>query len=316
MNYLFPPHPIPSLPIEGDERRFPVARIFCVGRNYEDHAKEMGHVVDREKPFYFMKSRDRAGAERRDDRLMRRARSNFHFEAELVVAIGAPRLQDRQGGGAERGLRLRLSATIMTRRDLQLSERAKQRPWDLGKDIEDGAPTGTIVPAAKIGHPTQSGDHLEAEWRTEAELRHRRSRLVGAGTHRASLRLLSSEGRRLVFTGTPAGVGPVKPAICWNAKSPASASSRPGSARPNEQAARRHRGDERHVDGRHRRRADRERRRSAASRPARAPAYPYPPSVAARTARGRRRSGPRGGPARRARARRHRRACRRRRRVS
>jgi fumarylpyruvate hydrolase len=205
--YLFAPHPVPSLPIEGDERRYPVARIFCVGRNYEEHAKEMGHVVDREKPFYFLKS---ATALVQNGATIPYApgSTNFHFEVELVVAMGGPafRIAKENALGAVYGYTVGLD---MTRRDLQLSERAKQRPWDLGKDIEYGAPTGTIIPAAKIGHPAkaaitlkqngalkQNSDISDLVWSVPELISHLSGFYhLGPGD--------------LIFTGTPAGVGPV-----------------------------------------------------------------------------------------------------------
>jgi fumarylpyruvate hydrolase len=206
-SYLFPPHPVPSLPISGDDRRYPVSRIFCVGRNYEDHAKEMGHVVDREKPFYFLKS---ATALRQNGDTIPYApgTTNFHFEAELVVALGGPafRISKEDALNAVYGYAVGLD---MTRRDLQLSERAKQRPWDLGKDIENGAPTGTIVPASKIGHPTQAAITLKQNGalKQNSDI----SQLVWSVpeliSHLSGFYHLGAGD--LIFTGTPAGVGPV-----------------------------------------------------------------------------------------------------------
>src|SRR5271155_5993555 len=157
-SYLFEPAPVPSLPIVGDERRYPVARIFCVGRNYEDHAREMGHVVDREKPFYFSKSA--TTLRQSGDAIPYPAgTTNYHFEFELVIALGALafRIAPLDALGAVFGYACGLD---MTRRDLQLSERAKQRPWALGKDVEGSAPVSTIAPAAKIGHPAKAAIRL------------------------------------------------------------------------------------------------------------------------------------------------------------
>jgi fumarylpyruvate hydrolase len=208
-DYLFAPAPIPALPIVGDVRRFPVSRIFCVGRNYEEHAKEMGHVVDREKPFYFLKS---ATALRQSQETIPYApgTANWHFEVELVVAIGAPAFQisKEDALGVVYGYACGLD---MTRRDLQISERSKQRPWDLGKDIENGAPTSPIMPAATIGHPThaaiwlkqngvlkQNSNISELVWSVPELISHLSGFYhLGPGD--------------LLFTGTPAGVGPVLP---------------------------------------------------------------------------------------------------------
>src|ERR1700684_2563684 len=152
--FVFDPPSPPFVPIAGLDVLFPVARIFCVGRNYEDHAKEMGHVVDRQKPFYFSKS---ATALRLSGATLPYppGTDNYHFEMELVVAIGAPafRIPDSEALSAVFGYACGLD---MTRRDLQLSERAKQRPWTLGKDVEASAPVSTIAPASRIGHITNA----------------------------------------------------------------------------------------------------------------------------------------------------------------
>ena len=153
----------------------------------------MGHVVDREKPFYFLKSAT-ALVQNGETIPYAPGTTNFHFEVELVVAIGGPafRVAKEDALGAVYGYAVGLD---MTRRDLQLSERAKQRPWDLGKDIEYGAPDRDDRSRRQDRPSDQSGDHAEAERRAEAELRHLRARLVRAGAHLAPLRLLSSRSR-------------------------------------------------------------------------------------------------------------------------
>ena len=142
--FLFNPRPTPSLAIDGLDLRYPVARIFCVGRNYEDHAREMGQTVDREKPFYFSKS---ATALRETGATIPYppGTTNYHFEFELVVALGAPIFKGAVSGALDAvyGYACGLD---MTRRDLQLAERAKQRPWTLGKDVEASAPASPIAP--------------------------------------------------------------------------------------------------------------------------------------------------------------------------
>ena len=208
-DYLFDPPPVPSLPVIGENRRFPVRRIFCVGRNYEEHAREMGHVVDREKPFYFCKS---AHALRQDGDTIGYppGTSNYHFEVELIVALGGPAFKTTKEAalGAVYGYAVGLD---MTRRDLQLSERAKQRPWTLGKDVEASAPVSAIAPVARIGHPAkgaitlsqngalkQNADISELVWSVPEIIAH----LSG---------FYHLEAGDLIFTGTPAGVGPVAP---------------------------------------------------------------------------------------------------------
>jgi fumarylpyruvate hydrolase len=208
-DYLFAPPPVPSLPIVGESRRYAVRRIFCVGRNYEEHAREMGHVVDREKPFYFCKS---AHALRQDGETIGYppGTTNYHFEVELIVALGGPAFKTTKEAAlaAVYGYAVGLD---MTRRDLQLSERAKQRPWTLGKDVEASAPVSAIAPVARIGHPTrgaitlsqngaikQKADIAELVWSVPEIIAH----LSG---------FYHLEAGDLIFTGTPAGVGPVSP---------------------------------------------------------------------------------------------------------
>ena len=208
-SYLFPPAETPSLPIQGDARRYAVSRIFCVGRNYEDHAREMGHVVDREKPFYVSKS---ATTLRQDGDTINYppGTTNFHFEAELVVAIGAPafRIAAADALGAVFGYACGLD---MTRRDLQLSERAKQRPWTLGKDVEASAPTSSIAPVARIGHPGDAALRLKQNGVVKQDSNI--SQLVWSVSeliaHLSGFYHLAPGD--LIFTGTPAGVGPVAP---------------------------------------------------------------------------------------------------------
>jgi fumarylpyruvate hydrolase len=208
-SYVFPPPVIPSLAIFGDERRYAVKRVFCVGRNYEDHAREMGHVVDREKPFYFSKSAT-ALRESGDTIAYPPGTTNFHFEVELVVALGASafKIAPAEALSAVFGYACGLD---MTRRDLQLSERAKQRPWTLGKDVEGSAPTSPVAPVSRIGHPRSGSLTL----RQNGELRQSSniSELVWSVpeiiAHLSGLYHLGAGD--LIFTGTPAGVGPVAP---------------------------------------------------------------------------------------------------------
>jgi fumarylpyruvate hydrolase len=207
--FLFDSPPPPSLAVDGLDTRYPVSRIFCVGRNYEDHAREMGHTVDREKPFYFSKS---ATALRESGATLPYppGTTNYHFEFELVVALGAPFFKGSEAD-ALRVVYGYACGLDMTRRDLQLTERAKQRPWTLGKDVEASAPVSQIAPAGRIGHPasgrialTQNGVVRQASdigamvWSVPEILAHLSGFYhLGPGD--------------LIFTGTPAGVGPVSP---------------------------------------------------------------------------------------------------------
>ena len=208
-DYLFAPSPIPALPIQGEAKLYPVSRIFCVGRNYEDHAKEMGHVVDREKPFYFSKSATTLRAQGGTIGYPP-GTSNYHFEVELVVAMGGPafKIAKENALDAVFGYACGLD---MTRRDLQISERSKQRPWTLGKDVEASAPCSALAPAGKIGHPTTGAIRLTQNGaiKQDSDL----SQLVWSVpeliAHLSGFYHLGPGD--LIFTGTPAGVGPVQP---------------------------------------------------------------------------------------------------------
>src|SRR6187402_293310 len=141
MSYVFTPAPAASVPVTGRAERFPVHRIYCVGRNYEDHAREMG-FTGREPPFFFMKPADAAfvvNAGREAVLDYPGLTRNFHHEVELVVAIGA--------GGSLYGYAVGLD---MTRRDLQNEMKKQGRPWCIGKAFEQSAPIGPITPAAQV----------------------------------------------------------------------------------------------------------------------------------------------------------------------
>jgi len=150
-HYTFAPAPVFSLPVVGAEARFPVKRIFCVGRNYHAHAVEMGRPVDKStmKPFYFLKDAS-ALVESGATVPYPAGTSNYHFEMELVVAIGAEgfRVQESDAASLIYGYAAGLD---MTRRDLQLVARDQGRPWDLGKNFEKSAVCTPIVPMGQLG---------------------------------------------------------------------------------------------------------------------------------------------------------------------
>ena len=209
VDYAFPVSAVPSVSISGTGARFPVHRIYCVGRNYAEHAKEMGFQPDREAPFFFAKPADAVVA---DGAVIPYALStaNLHHEMELVVAIGVagvniprPRALEHVFGYAP-GL-------DMTRRDLQLAARDKGRPWDVGKGFDQSAPIGAIRRAAEIGHPERGRIALEVngELRQQSDL----SELIWSVTELVAelSKLFVLQPGDLLFTGTPAGVGPVKP---------------------------------------------------------------------------------------------------------
>jgi fumarylpyruvate hydrolase len=206
---LFPVAPVPTVPVKGENRLFPVNRVFCVGRNYADHAKEMGVEVDREAPFYFLKPSSAivpTGA----TIAYPPGTSNYHYEMEFVIAIGAPafRISEADALSVIYGYACGLD---MTRRDLQLDARAKGRPWDLGKAFEQSAIIATITKAesfAAIG-PQRIMLKQNDAIKQDAKL----SDLVWSIPELVShlSRYYHLAPGDLIYTGTPAGVGAVKP---------------------------------------------------------------------------------------------------------
>lgn len=208
-DWLFDLPPAPTVPVRGESKRYPVRRIFCVGRNYAEHAKEMGVEVDREAPFYFTKSPSAivlSGA----TIAYPPGTENFHYEMELVVALGAPafRVAADAAMAAVYGYACGLD---MTRRDLQIAERVKQRPWDLGKDVEQSAAIGEIVKAADFGTvgPQAITLMLDGETRQSALLAEMAWSVPEIIAHLSRFYHLGPGD--LIYTGTPAGVGPVRP---------------------------------------------------------------------------------------------------------
>ncbi len=206
--YAFPPQPQPALPIRGSDAQFPVHRIYCVGRNFADHAIEMGHDPNREPPFFFQKNPDSlvmdGGEFPYPD-----ASKDVHHELELVVALG-------EGGRdipVDRALDHVFGYAVgldMTRRDLQGEAKKLGRPWEVGKSFEHAAPCSALVPAKEIGHPDkgrvwlevngqvrQDGDLAQLIWKVPEVI----SYLSGLFTLRPG---------DLIYTGTPAGVGAVR----------------------------------------------------------------------------------------------------------
>jgi len=199
---------IPSLAVKDSKDRFPVRRIFCVGRNYVEHQKEMGGD-GRETPFFFIKSAHAlvpgGGAVHYPPKT-----ANFHYETEMVVAIGTGgrRIEARQANEHIYGYGVGLD---LTRRDLQQLGKDHGRPWDFGKDFDEAAPCSALAPAAKIGHPTKGAIWLQVNGkdRQRADI----SDMIWSVPEQIAY--LSEhyglEPGDLIYSGTPAGVGPVKP---------------------------------------------------------------------------------------------------------
>ncbi len=206
---LFPVPPPVIAPILGRPEGFPIRRIFCVGRNYEAHAREMGGSVDRGEPFYFTKFAD--------DYLPSGSTvpyppgtSNYHYEVELVVAIGVPGFQIVEARARDHVFGYACGLD-MTRRDLQFAAREQRRPWDLGKNVEQSAVLGEIAPARDAGHPDQGRIELRVNGQT------RQSSDLSLLIHGVPVivshlsRFYHLQPGDLIYTGTPEGVGPVGP---------------------------------------------------------------------------------------------------------
>ena len=212
MSYVFEPPPVVSVPVVGTTERFPVHRIYCVGRNYEEHAKERG-CTGREPPFFFMKPADAAlvvNTGETGDMPYPSLRKNLHHEIELVVAIGkgGANIQPADALSHVYGYAVGLD---MTRRDLQNDMKKQGRPWCIGKGFDHSAPIGPITPA------TQAGDvaHAEIYVQVNGEDRQRShvSQLIWniAETIAHLSAAWTLQPGDLIYTGTPEGVGAVLP---------------------------------------------------------------------------------------------------------
>jgi fumarylpyruvate hydrolase len=198
-----------TLPVAESNQAFPVGRIYCVGRNYAEHAREMGHDPDREPPFFFMKPADAivlSGATITYPQITK----DLHHEIEMIVAIGK--------GGADIPVETALDHVFgygvgldMTRRDIQGEAKKMGRPWEMGKAFDNSAPCTALKTVAMVGHPakgaiwlkvngkvTQQGDLSEMIWNVPETIAY-------------LSKLITLRAGDIIMSGTPAGVGPVKP---------------------------------------------------------------------------------------------------------
>src|SRR3954469_2773673 len=159
MAYVIPPQPIPTLSVEGTSDFYPVNRIFCVGRNYADHAREMGADPNREAPFFFMKPASALLPEGHDFAYPPLS-ENVHYEFELVAAIGKAGSKIRAEDALEHVFGYAVGLD-MTRRDLQDKAKELRRPWEAAKAFDFSAPCSRVMPASKIGHPDRGAIWLD-----------------------------------------------------------------------------------------------------------------------------------------------------------
>lgn len=215
MNYLFEAVKVVGLPVAASEAQFPVRRVYCVGRNYAAHAREMGFDPDREPPFFFCKPNDPQSivpvpAGETATLPYPAQTSNYHYEVELVVAIGKGGKDIAVADAASHifGYAVGLD---MTRRDLQMKMREMGRPWEVGKAFDYSAPVGVLHPLSTVGEINQGGIVLQVDGdtRQHSDLSHL---IWSVSEIIANLStLFELQPGDLIFTGTPEGVGAVKP---------------------------------------------------------------------------------------------------------
>jgi len=208
-NYLFAPPETISVGIKGESKRFPVRRIYCVGRNYAEHTREMGHDPDRELPFFFNKNPDNLILNNGDFPYPSMTK-DVHHEIEMVIAIGTGGVDIPQAKALDHvyGYALGLD---MTRRDLQGEAKKTGRPWEIGKAFEHSAPMGEIVPASVIGHLSKGAITLKVNGtiRQQSDLSQLIWNVPEIIAHLSAIFELKAGD--LIMTGTPAGVAAVKP---------------------------------------------------------------------------------------------------------
>ena len=211
--YAFPPEPQVAVPVAGRDTLFPVRRLYCVGRNYAAHAREMGFDPDREPPFFFCKPDNSivvASPGQTVEFPYPPQSGNVHHEIELVVAIGR--------GGRDIPVEQALDHVFgyavgldMTRRDLQIKSREMGRPWDFGKDFENSAVMSPLVPAAEIGHPAQGRIQLSVngQIKQDSDIKELIWSVPEVIANLSEYYHLQPGD--LIYTGTPEGVGAVQP---------------------------------------------------------------------------------------------------------
>ncbi|MFC4173053.1 fumarylacetoacetate hydrolase family protein [Microvirga sp. GCM10011540] len=205
--YVVQPLPIPTLPVRNSDKLFPVHRIYCVGRNYAEHAIEMGHDPSKEPPFFFQKNPDNIVTD--GNFPYPPQTSDVHYEIEMIVALGK--------GGKDIPVEQALDHVFgygvgldMTRRDLQGEAKKLGRPWEVGKAFEASAPCSELVPASEVGHPTEGAVSLKVngEVRQQGDLNQMIWKVPEMISYLSGLFTLQPGD--IIMSGTPAGVGAVK----------------------------------------------------------------------------------------------------------
>jgi fumarylpyruvate hydrolase len=207
-DFVIQPPPVSSVAVAGTEARFPVRRIICVGRNYAAQAREMGRDPDREPPFFFLKPADTV-VDNDATVPYPPQTNNFHYEIELVVAIGRAGFDIPVQTALEHVFGYGVGIDL-TRRDLQLQAREQGRPWDWGKGFDQSAPIAPLYPVEQVGHPKSGRIWLavNGEVKQDSDI----SKLIWPVADIIAIASQSMELKPgdLIMTGTPEGVGPVQ----------------------------------------------------------------------------------------------------------
>ena len=205
-DYAFPPAPIPGLAIQGSDSRFPVRRVYCIGRNYADHAREMGHDPDREDPFFFQKNPNNLWQS--SEMAYPPGTQDLHHEVELAMALkdGGRNIPLADAMNCVWGYAVSLD---MTRRDLQGVAKKAGRPWEIGKAAEQSAPIGLLVPADAAGDVEDARIKLsvngtERQSGTVSQMIWKMPEIISYLSEYFEL-----AAGDVILTGTPAGVGTV-----------------------------------------------------------------------------------------------------------
>ena len=207
MAYAFDPAPIPAIPVAGSSLMFPVHRIYCVGRNYAEHAREMGSDPDKEPPFFFAKAADQIAIDGKFP--YPPATKDVHYEMELCVCLksGGTDIKAEDALKHVYGYALGLD---MTRRDLQNAAKKSGRPWEIGKMAEKSAPITSIILAEKIGHPKKGRIWLDVNGVTKQDSDI--DQMIWDVPNQIAFlsQLWTLQAGDVIMTGTPAGVGSCK----------------------------------------------------------------------------------------------------------
>lgn len=211
MSFVFAPPAPAAVPIAGSQDAFPVRRVYCVGRNYAAHAREMGFDPDREPPFFFCKPADAVVPVANGHTLelpYPPETANLHYEIELVAAIGKGGANIAVGDALQHvwGYAVGLD---MTRRDLQMKMREAGRPWELGKAFDQSAPIGPLHPASAVPNIHQAAIWLQVNGADKQRSDIGKLIWSVAETIAYLSKYFRLEAGDLIYTGTPEGVGPV-----------------------------------------------------------------------------------------------------------